>query len=264
MSKKAYMFFDLIVLSIIACVLEGLVTWICNLRFLVSNDAENYVVSLYYVSFIVVFALIGLIRWNLYGLLPGIASSIAHIIVQNNVNNAYSNGHVIGTISGVCAIGILVLLFKKIPKDKIKQSKGLICLYCLFGNLINILTCAIVWSLIDHTNFLHTLNFGITGGGLSNFFISVVILLIASKSKGFLVDMNDYLIYLNSTPESARIREEMMEEKEHSITAEIQDSSEVNDIALLDGGMLTEEQLIELNNTFKEKEGERADGTRKS
>ena len=93
--------------------------------------------------------------------------------------------------------------------------------------------------------------------------MSSVVLIIANKQRDFLVDMDEYLIKLKSIPESARLRKEINEDDDQSLMSEVVGSKDINDIALLDGGTLSEEELIKLNKTFKEKEGDNY-GTRKS
>ena len=101
------------------------------------------------------------------------------------------------------------------------------------------------------------------GRNLINMVMSAIVIFIANKQRYFLVDMNDYLIYMNTVPDSIRIRKEIHEDKSQSLLSEVVSSDEINDIALLDGGMMSEEELILLNKTFKDKEGDKNHGTTK-
>ena len=257
MSKRNYMIFDLVLLTIIGSVIEGVLTY-----------ASNQVIFLmegFTVSFVVLFALIGMFRWNWFGVIPGIGTAATQIFIQNQCNGAYqaNPSMAAGILSGICATVFTCFLFRVIPKEKMKEKIGFLFLYSGVAFILYSLVYVSVWVIFGKVDFFFA--FGkIIGWNLLNYVMASIVLLIANKQRYFLVDMNDYLLYLHNVPESARVREEIQEDKENSVMSEIADSDETNDIALLDGGTLSEEQLIELKKTFEEKEGEKKDGIGKS
>ena len=135
-------------------------------------------------------------------------------------------------------------------------------MYVVIAYAIYIVAYSIVWGLIDQYNIIDTFK-KVAGRNLINMVMSAIVIFIANKQRYFLVDMNDYLIYMNTVPDSIRKRKEIHEDKSQSLLSEVVSSDEINDIALLDGGMMSEEELILLNKTFKDKEGDKNHGTTK-
>lgn len=255
------MIFDLTLLTIIFCIIEGVLTFLSN--------QMNFMLEGFSVSFIVLYALIGMFRWNLFGVIPGISAAIVAIVVQNSIGSTaagdfgYSSGRATGMIVGVVLTVVLLLYLKRLGKKRIKASIPLLCGYTILGYLIYIVSCFVGLLLIDKYEFNVCVKLAISGN-LLNMVMSSIVIVVASLQRDFLVDMNEYLIYMNTVPDSIRLRKEINEEKPESLMNEITDSKDINDIALLDGGTLSEEDLIKLNKTFKEKEGENYHGTRKS
>ena len=260
MSKKNYMIFDLTLLTIIFCVIEGVLTFLSN--------QVNFMLEGFSVSFIVLYSLIGMFRWNLFGIIPGVCSAVVAIVVQNSIGSSagefsYSSGRAIGIVVGVALSCLLLFYLKHFSKKKIKESIPLLCGYVVLGYLIYIVSCFLCLLFIDKYEVNVCVKLAISGN-LLNMVMSGIVLVVASLQRDFLVDMNEYLIYMNTVPDSIRLRKEINEDKPEALMNEITDSDDINDIALLDGGTLKEEDLIKLNKTFKEKEGENYHGTRKS
>ncbi len=251
------MILDIVMLTIIGCIIEGVLTFVSN--------QTTFMVEGFTVSFVVLFALIGMFRWNWLGVVPGLGAALTQILVQNSVNGAYSQNQAMlaGVLGGTLATIFTCFMFYKIPKETMKEKVGYLFLYSAVAFILYILVYVSVWVIFGKVNLFFALG-KVAGWRLLDYVMSCVVLLIANKQRYFLVDMNDYLHYLHNVPESARIREEIHEDKENSVMSEITDSDETNDIALLDGGTLSEEQLINLKRTFEEKEGEKKDGIRKS
>lgn len=257
MSKRTYMMLDIAILTIIACVIEGVLTFVSN--------QTTFMVEGFTVSFVVLFSLIGMFRWNWVGVIPGLGAAVTQILVQNNWNGAYQKNMAMGValIFATLATVLTCFLFKKFKKERMKENVGLLFLYGGVAFILYILVYVSVWVIIGKVDILFAIK-KIVAWRLFDYVMSMVVLLIANKQRYFLVDMNDYLYYLHNVPESARIRKEIHEDKENSVMSEIADSDETNDIALLDGGTLSEEDLINLKKTFEGKEGEKKDGIRKS
>lgn len=256
MTKKSYKLFDLTLLTVIAIIIEGILVF--------TSNQVKFMVEGFSVSFVVLFSLIGMFRWNVLGVVPGIGAAIVGMIFQNSfVKDAYSPISMIGCIVGILSNLLLVLYLKKVTKTKIKENFILLIIYAVSGYCLFILFYSLTWGLFDRNLSLKNVFNLVLSRNLLNLFMSTIVLLIANKVKDFLVDMDEYLIRLKSVPESARIRKEINEDNGQSLISEVVSSKEINDIALLDGGTLSEEQLIELNKTFKEKEGDNY-GTRKS
>ena len=257
MSKRSYMILDIVVLTIIGCIIEGVLTFVSN--------QTTFLVEGFTVSFVVLFSLIGMFRWNWIGVIPGVGAAVTQILVQNNWNGAYEKnpGTSLALVLATIATVGTCFLFKKIKKTQMKENVGFLFLYGGIAFILYILVYVSVWVIIGKVDILAALG-KVVGWRLLDYVMSMIILLIANKQRYFLVDMNDYLYDLHNIPESARIRQEIHEDKENSVMSEIADSDETNDIALLDGGTLSEEDLINLKRTFEGKEGEKKDGIRKS
>lgn len=256
MSKQGYKFFDLAMLTVIAFIIEAILVY--------ASNQVKFMAEGFSVSFAILFSLIGMFRWDLLGVVPGIVATIGGIVIQNSFNNgAYDFVSTLANIVGVLSTMVLVIYLKKFTKSKIKENILYLILYSIIGYALYISFTSLVWGVFSKdVSIIETFKIMVTRN-LLNLLMSSIVLVIANKQKDFLVDMNEYLIKLHSVPESARIRKEINEKEGQSLTTDINSSKETNDISLLDGGMLSEEDLIKLNKHFKEKEGDKY-GTRKS
>ena len=256
MTKKGYKLFDLVLLTVIGIVIE------CILVF--AGNQFKFMVQGFSISFALLFALIGMFRWHAFGVMPGIGAGLAGMFMQNSfIKDAYTLPSIVGYVLGVVSTALLVFYLKKISKTKIKENFLYLVLYSVLGYICYIAVYGIVWALLDKNIGIDSTVSILVTRNLLNLLMSSVVLIIANKQRDFLVDMDEYLIKLKSIPESARLRKEINEDDDQSLMSEVVGSKDINDIALLDGGTLSEEELIKLNKTFKEKEGDNY-GTRKS
>ena len=83
---------------------------------------------------------------------------------------------------------------------------------------------------------------------LLNIVIGCVVFFVALKQKTLVYDMNTYLIEFKKENPTSVIRNEI--DDYHSLESIAEDNDEVSDIALLDGGMLTTEDLKKMNETY--------------
>ena len=255
MTKRGYKFFDLTMLTIIGLIIEGVLTF--------ASNQTRFIVQGFSVSFVVLFSLIGMFRWNYLGVVPGLGCIIAAVIMQNSFTpNAYDFPLIAGNVVGVLSTLVSMIYLKKLTKEKIKSNFLFLIIYAFIGYASYFIGCSLIWSIFGRINLVDAFVLTVSRN-LINILMSCIILIIANKVKDFLVDMDEYLVKLHSIPPSARLRKEINESKEQSLMSEVVGSKEINDIALLDGGTLSEEQLIKLNKNLKEKEGDNY-GTRKS
>lgn len=90
---------------------------------------------------------------------------------------------------------------------------------------------------------------------LLNVLFGLVAFFVASRQPNMVVDMNDYLVAMHSVPSSAY--EHQNAAKGESLESLADSNDEVSDIALLDGGTMSDEDLRALSQTFNRHQGKK-------
>ena len=162
-SIKSYMLIDLAMLTVIGCVLEGLVTYMSGF---VLNAAPTISISLLIV-------LLALARWNLWGLIP-VPFLAAATIIGGRLSpipyfaSAYEWRVYLSIIIGLLFTGLSVIVFKKkgtkILKDNLIMVLFVIVNYVIY-NLAQLATYQLLynvfknpegWYLVTYTSYANS------------------------------------------------------------------------------------------------------------
>ena len=236
MSKATFEAIDLIIFTIISAVLEA--------GILLAYKAFGYMEG-YIVSFAVTLGLISIFRWNWHGIVVPLVTGIVSVFI----GGIYDLGLVLSNTLGYLFLLPVLFWFKKKDKKTISKDIGFLLGY-FFSGYISVEIGRTLCQLIDVRDIakLGTILYSYFVIDLLNIGIGLLVFFIACKQKNLVVDMNSYLIELHTKPASADAREE---KKDYlSLESMCDDISEVNDIALLDGGTLSENDLKLLNDTY--------------
>ena len=243
MSKIQFKALDVLAFTALAAVLEVV--------FLILFRSMN---SAFYVSFAIVFSLILMIRWGWVGIIPAVVAGGATIIYDYAVGIRDSLQWVLANTAGYLPLLLGLLLFKLVGKEKVVNHIGWRFLYVLLAFL-----------LVDVTRtlfFLGNVDFGrillvFLVYDLINLVIAMALFFLACRQKDFVTDMNSYLIKINQgTPESNFRDDRRSTKDDYATLEEMADSDEVSDIALLDGGMVTQDMLAEQERVRRKMEGQ--------
>ncbi len=234
MSKNAYEFLDLLVLTVIAAVAECVDVYAFH-RF--SNQV-------YALSIACVMGMIAIYRWNALGLVVPVAAGASGVYTRMLLNQNVTLGLWLAFTVGYLALGVCLLWF--IKRDKWSLNKDPLFKYgYYFSGYIAVELLRAICQ-IGNGDFwkIALLYFALD---LLNVLFGLVLWIIACKQGSLVVDMNDYLIRLHQAPESAVVREA----KQNQLSLEeMAEADDVNDAALLDGGTLSEDDLHRMDEPF--------------
>ncbi len=239
MSKSTYKAIDLLILSGISGGIEALIYW-------AYNSFGHY--DGYIVSFIVVIGMIAMFRWNWAGIVVPIISGGVSVLMMR-LNQDLSLGTMLANTLGYLPMLICLLWFKFIDKKKMLSSYGTMYGYLLSGYLLVDIgrTCFASIGITSLSQIADVL-YSYVVWDLLNIVIGCVVFFVALKQKTLVYDMNTYLIEFKKENPTSVIRNEI--DDYHSLESIAEDNDEVSDIALLDGGMLTTEDLKKMNETY--------------
>ena len=178
-SIKSYMLIDLAMLTVIGCVLEGLVTYMSGL---VLNAATTISISLLIV-------LLALARWNLWGLIP-IPFLAAATIIGGRLSpipyfaHAYEWRAYLSIVVGLSFTGLSVIVFKKkgtkMLKDNLIMILFVIANYIIYNLvqlavyelLYNVFTSPEGWSMITYKSYANSDAGEVVTANVANFMIN--------------------------------------------------------------------------------------------
>lgn len=238
MSKNAYEFLDLMVLTIIAAVAECLDVYAFT----------SFASPVFALSIACVMGLIAIYRWNAFGLVVPVAAGAAGVLTRMLLSQKVTLGLWLAFTVGYLALGIVLFWFLKKDKSTLNEDKFFKYGYYFSGYIaVEFLRAvcqigngdffAIVWT-------YYALD-------LLNVAFGLVIWIIACKQPHLVVDMNSYLRQIHSAPSSALVRDE---KKDAYKLEELSEASDVNDAALLDGGTLSAEDLHAMDAPLRKSE----------
>lgn len=230
MSKEKYRFLDLFIFTTLSVLIE-----------VVNIIAFNLFKTQYYtLSFAVAFGVIAIYRWNALGLIVPFITGLAGVFVRGMFGQDTTINLWLAQSFGYLALSICLLFFKNKNKREINKNTGYMIGYYLAGYLAVEIARALFQ--IGNMEFYKAaiLYFSLD---LLNIVFNGVAFIIALKQKNFVVDMNCYLEDINQKSSEALIRKET---EDYLSLEELADKDEISDIALLDGGMLDEDDLKKL------------------
>lgn len=242
MSKRQFEALDLLFFSLIGAALDVAIAW-----------GFGHFSVLYSVSFAVVLALIAMVRWGYPGVVVALISGGARVLYDSLTGSSVSLNWILANTAGYLAVLIDLLYFLKPGKKAVVSNPGFSILYVVSGFLLTALGKTLCY--IGSADFLVYLQLFLLYD-LLNMLIGVGVFFLARKQSDLVTDMNEYLVKIHTQSPEAVLREKIRSEKdEYSALEEMADKDEVSDIALLDGGMVTNEELAEQEAVRKKLEG---------
>ncbi len=242
MSKRQFEALDLLFFSVIGAGLDVAIAW-----------GFGHFSSLYSVSFATVLALIAMVRWGFPGVLVAVVSGGARALYDSLTGSSVSLNWILANTVGYLMLLIDLLYFLKPGKKAVETNTGFAILYVVSGFLLAAVGKTLCYA--GSADFLIYLQLFLLYD-LLNMVIGIGVFLMARKQRDLVTDMNEYLVKIHTQSPEAVLREKIRSEKdEYSALEEMADKDEVSDIALLDGGMVTNDELAEQEAVRKKLEG---------
>ncbi len=242
MSKQTFEAIDLLIFSILSAGSEALIIW-------GFNNIGKY--DGYIVSFTVVISLISIYRWNILGVIPGILGGMASIAMS--FSKGISLGYVLANTASYLFLLFELIWFKKNDKKKMTTNFGKMFAYYVTGYLLYEIGKCICFAIgTPNANDLGKLLITYVVWDLLNILVGGLVFYIAIRQKTVVYDMNTYLIEQSKGTSTSRARDEI---SNYSSLEEMAEADEVSDIALLDGGTLSESDLKLMNETYRKQTG---------
>lgn len=192
MSKNTFMIFDLIILTTIGVILEVLGI-VVQVKFV--SSPTNF----WFVSLTTVIILIAMFRWGFFGFFSYFFLTLATVITYSIVGSISLIQYFIYLL-GTAFVGINLLWFKIIRKDKMAKRLGYIVLYSLSGYILIALGRSLI-ALFGGFSFNDTLRTFIFGEAFT-IVIGIIIMIIVYHQKTILVDIDKYLQEINEKGEN--------------------------------------------------------------
>lgn len=237
MTKAQFRAIDLAMFSIITALVEVIMLW----------AFQKFPLEGYSVSFLILLGSIAVFRWNIYGIIPPLIGGAASLLFSYLTGTLVTTRLILSQLIGPLGLLTGLLWFKFYGKSKLDGKPDQMWAYFL----TSFLSVEVVRTLcyIGDSNLLHIL-YTYFVLDLLNLVLGMVVMVIAVKQKGFVTDMNEYLINQNKAPNSAQIAKQRTDIE---AMASINEKDEISDIALLDGGMLEQSELDELATLYRQK-----------
>lgn len=257
MTKETFKIIDISLFSIIAIILEVVIY--C------AYGVYNYYLPVY-VSFSILLSLISIYRWGLSGTIVAVLGGIAGAAMQNFFETESPFLFIIYGL-GNAAVAFSYLLLKKPGRKKISSSTLMLVLYELTGYVAVILARTLLVVILnkDLQSFTSYLTVYIAPDSLG-FILGIIILVIANKPNGVLVEMNQYIIDVHEEMNNDKLHlKKIKESNSYDAIGDVTTKGKINDANLLDGGNLDEKQLKELQDMYdralveQNKDSERTD-----
>ena len=174
MTIRKFRTVDLIVLTTIAIIID-----------VIGYFASRSDLVFFYVTLSIPIMMIAYIRWNYRGLIINVAAILVYTVLYRNFELIPFIGYTLSIMS----LGLVMVWFKIVKRNHIKDEVLLLTLYFVSGYLvlfgIQVLTQYIISGDIQWITMItrHSINF----------ILGWIIMLIASKQQDFMVDMDSYL-----------------------------------------------------------------------
>jgi hypothetical protein len=241
-SKQSFKAMDLLIFSLLSAGSEALIIF-------GFNNIGKY--DGYIVSFTVVLSLISIYRWNVLGIIPGIVGGVVSICMSLSKN--ISLGYILANTLSYFFLLFVLFWFKKNDKKEMRGDLLKMIGYYLSGYLlfeIGKCICFVIGT--PNTANLGKVLITYVVWDLLNILVGGAVFYIACKQKVIVYDMNQYLIEQHSGTPTSRIRDDV---SNYSKLEEMAEADDVSDIALLDGGTLSEDDLKLMNETYRKQTG---------
>lgn len=253
MSKDTFKMIDITIFSIIAIILEIAIYF--------GSQAVNSVSNLMpvFVSFSIILSLISIYRWGVIGSLVCVCGGLASAFAQQSSTGTFElNLYLIYGIGNAC-VGLSYILLLKGGRKKISSRMIYLVGYELFGYLAVIIGRSIIILLIMHNSFTDNL-LAFVGPECMGFVIGMLVLNIANKPNGVLVEMNEYIKSVHDEMREDKLHLKAIKESDsYDAISDVTKKSMINDASLLDGGNLNQNQLDELQLLYDESLSEKGE-----
>ena len=249
MSKQTYRLLDVFIFTLIASVIE--IINVVAFNYFKVDIGKYSLQQVYTLSFAVVLGIIAVFRWNYYGLIVAPVAGLVSVLVRNFIGQNVTTGLYLAQSIGNMAIAVGLLFFIKNDKKKMKQSYPMMFAYYFLSYIaVEILRSICQIGTVEF-NLILLNNFAFD---LINIVFGAAIFFIALKQKDLVTDMNTYLLEMNEL--SSKLTGQMIVSKNDEICVdEIANRNDiVNEAALLDGGVLSNEDLRNLEEYRKHSE----------
>jgi len=237
-SKSTYKAIDLLFLLAISAGLEALILFAYNSF----GYGDGYIVS-----FVVVIGLIAIYRWNFIGIIVPILSGVVTIMMMS-INKTLTLGTILAYTVGYLPMLVNMLWFKFNNKVEMSSNYSKMFAYYITGYLLVDIgrTICIVIGTADFSQIGNVL-YTYVVWDLLNVVIGALVYLLALRQKVIVYDMKTYLLDLKKETATSMVRKDI---EDYNSLESMAENDEVSDIALLDGGTLTNDQLKEMNDTY--------------
>lgn len=253
MSKETFKMIDITLFSLIAIVLEIAIYF--------GSRAFKSELPVF-VSFSIVLSLISIYRWGIMGTAVAICGGLASAIVQNITGTANYNLYLIYGL-GNAFVALSYLLLLKPGRKKIASNTVLLVGYEAFGYAIVIVGRSIIAMILNGAEFTSYILAFLAPESLG-FVLGIIILIVANKPNGVLVEMNDYIKSVHEEMASDKLHlKEIKESASYDAIGDVTNSDKINDASLLEGGNLNQHQLDELQLMYDESLGDEKMGGKK-
>lgn len=241
MTKKKFKILDILFFTLICSITECVNIWLFN-------QFGNY--QVFTLSFVPVLGMIAIFRWNAWGIITPTISAVAGIVMRLILKQTVATSYIVAYVLSFFALLVCLVLFKNNDKANILSNKKFFFSYYFAGYAALEISKAVIQAIA--VGGFSTLVIKYFSYDLLNITFNFIVFYIACKQGSLVVDMEDYLIKMNKDPSSARMRKET---NNYISLEQIADkNSDVSDIALLDGGTLSESQLKAMSETYGEME----------
>lgn len=243
MSLKQYRMLDLFVMTILAVVFEFL-------NYFAAVAISGY--RILFMSYTIVLSLIAIYRWDYRGVIVSIAGGITACLAYQ----AFDISQIIAYTIGNASVVLVALAFERgLKKERIVNNKILLVIYLFLAFVVVSFFRSLIIALFEINNFVSTLvdslKQEIMFESLS-FVISCIIILVAARKDGIMVEMVDYI---RRTQEEDKLKiKDIKESPKFNSIRPFTEEGEMDDAYILDGGIPTRDQLKELDE-YEKKQG---------
>ncbi len=242
MSKETFKMIDISLFSLIAIILEIAIYY--------GSRAFKSELPIF-VSFSIVLSLIAIYRWGIMGTAVAVCGGLASAIVQNMSGTVNNNLYLIYGI-GNAFVALSYLLLLKPGRKKISSNTVMLVGYELFGYIVVIIGRSVISVILNGAAFTSYILAFLAPESLG-FIIGIIILIIANKPNGVLVEMNEYIKNVHEELSRDKLHlKEIKESNSYDAIGDVTNSDKINDASLMEGGNLDQHQLDELQLMYDE------------
>ena len=243
MSLRKFKAIDIMIFAIIAIVFEVL-------NFYATTKLDDF--GLIFMSYSIVISLICIYRWGLIGSVVAVAGGLAACVISGATEVSQYVAYTVGNLS----ILLPALFFQnKLGRQVLKEKKLILLAYLLVTFIVVYSFRCLIISLFDINNFLSTFINSIRNVIViecMSVVISFLILIVASRKYSELfVDMKEYVYRVQDNMKLGGLKEYKSQDN-FNFDKPYTEEGEIDEAFLLDGGVMSKEDMEKLDDLFKE------------